>query len=292
MKKIIFNLKYIWLVMMILLSTQISAQTNLKDKNQKQINTDTTIFKSGYVSVNGIKIFYKESGEGTPLLFLHGGLGTSETNFPSQLKEFSKTNRMVTIHTRAHGKSEFGNQKLTYELFVDDVFDFLEKMNMDSVNLVGFSDGGIIGSILAIQHPEKVKNLIIIGTNLKSGSTTFYPETVAWLKSWDILEMAGYMKSVFKEYPEPDRLAEYVENMRNLYLGPLNLKDEDLEKIKCPTLIIAGDQDLIKTEHQVYLFRTIPGSSLMILPKTGHNAHIARHKIVNNLIAEFIQNQK
>lgn len=252
------------------------------------MQTDTVKFESGYVNVNGIRLFYKEAGEGNPILFLHGGFGTSDIHFQQQFEEFSAQNRIITFDTRGHGKSEFDDKKFSYELFADDTYDFLEALDIDSVNIVGFSDGGITGTILAGLHPEKVKTLVIIGTNSVADTTAIYPSSIEWVEEMDIEQMAGQVNSAFLEYPAPEKLTEFVERMQFLWLNEPNLTDSDLNKISCPVLIIAGYKDLIKIEHQVYLHRNIPNSQLLILPNTGHGAHIEREEIVNKLISELI----
>jgi len=288
-KPILKLLSKIVLIMVVCTSFSIIAKAAESDS---QIRTDTIKFKSGYVNVNGIRLFYKEAGEGKPILFLHGGFGTGDDSFQYQFEKFSKKNRIITIDTRGHGKSEFDDKKFTYELFANDTYDFLEALDIDSVHLVGFSDGGITGTILAGQHPEKIKKLVIIGTNSVSDTTALYPSAIEWVEELDIEQMVANLKSAFPEYPAPERLTEFVEKMQVLWLNEPNLTDSDLNKISCPVLIVAGDKDLIKIEHQVYLHRNIPNSSLLILPNTGHGAQAERQDIVNQLISEMIEDEK
>ncbi len=249
--------------------------------------SDSIVFKTGYAKINGVNLFYKEAGKGTPILFLHGGLGTSEEHFANQLELFAQNHRVITIHTRGHGKSEIGDAKLSYQQFSDDVFSFMKAKSIDSTSIIGFSDGGIIGAILAAQHPEKVKKLVMIGANSNTDALT--SETIAWLKGWDLTKMTRYVKSVFKEHPNPEKLEDYVKTMQELFLNEPNLKDDDLKKIGCPTLIMAGDHDMIKTEHQVYLYRSIPNSTLAILPNASHDAHIEQPAIANEMIRVFLE---
>jgi len=247
---------------------------------------DSIVFKSGYAKINDVNLFYKEAGKGAPILFLHGGLGTSEAHFANQLELFAQSHRVITIHTRGHGKSEIGNAKFSYQLFADDVFSFMKAKSIDSASIIGFSDGAIIGAILAAQHPEKVHKLVMIGANLNTDGMS--PETISWIKSWDLTKMTRYVKSVFKEHPNPEKLEDYVKTMQELFLTQPNLKDEDLKKITCPTLIMAGDHDMIKPEHQVYLYRTIPNSTLAILPNATHDVHMEQSAITNEMIRAFL----
>jgi pimeloyl-ACP methyl ester carboxylesterase len=257
-----------------------------------QIQPDTLKFKSGYVDVNGIRLFYKDAGQGDPILFLHGGFGTGDAQFRHQFEAFYPAHRILNLDTRGHGKSEFDDQKFTYELLADDTYDFLEALDLDSVIIVGFSDGGITGMILAGQHPEKVKQLIVVGANSVPDTTAFYPSDIQWVRDMDVAQMATQLQSEFAEYPAPEKLTEFVERMQTLWLEEPNLTDADLNKISCPVLIIAGDNDSIKIEHQVYLHRNIPNSDLLILPNTGHDAHMTRGEIVNKCILEMMKGSK
>ena len=256
--------------------------------SERQDQPGSIDFKSGFVDVNGIRLYYKEAGTGDPILFLHGGLGTSDAHFQHQFAAFAKKHKIITLDTRGHGRSEFDEKKFTFELFADDTYDFLEALEIDSVNIVGFSDGGITGTIMAIQHPKKVKNLVIIGTNTVPDTTAIFAADIEWVKNMDVKQMADQVKSSFPEHPSPERLTDFVEKMQSLWLEEPNLTDSDLRKISCPVLIIAGDDDTIKIEHQVYLQRTIPDSDLLIVPNTGHDAHIVRHEIVNKSISELL----
>lgn len=248
------------------------------------------VFKSGYLQVNGVKLFWKEAGQGRPILFLHGGLGDSEAHFTNQLEVFAQTNRVITFHTRGHGKSEFDDKKLSYQLFTDDTYAVLRQLKLDSIDIVGFSDGAIIGAMLAMQHPGIVKKLVMIGANATADA--LYPETIEWVRGWDEVKMTAYARSVFKEHPQPERLQDYVAQMQKLFLTEPDLKEADLQKISCPTLLMAGDHDMIKTEHQVYLYRSIPKSSLSILSDAGHEVHIERSVIANEMIRSFLEKKE
>jgi len=252
------------------------------------IPADSIVFKSGYVSVNGIRLFYQEAGEGDPILFLHGGFGTSEGQFAAQFEHFFQTHRLITFDTRGHRRSEFDEKAFSYELFAADTYQFLEALGIDRVSIIGFSDGGITGAILAGQHPEMVKHLVVIGANSVADTTAFFPADIAWVQNMNIQEMAEQIGSDWPEYPA-DKRVEFVKGMQKLWLEEPNLSEADLNRISCPVLIVAGDSDSIKMEHQVYLYRHIPGSRLLILPNTGHDAHISRAGIVNPLIQELME---
>lgn len=251
--------------------------------------SDHISFKSGYVQVNGVRLFYKEAGTGMPMLFLHGGFGTSDLHFQHQFEAFANQYRIITLDTRGHGKSTFNHQKFSYERFAEDTYAVLEALGVDSALVIGFSDGGITGLVLAEQHPEKVKKLILIGSNTVPDTTALYPSDIEWVKNMDITQTVTELQATFPDYPAPQKLPSFVKKMQTLWLNEPNLTDTNLQQISCPVLLIAGENDMIKIEHQVYLHRTIPNSHLLILPHTGHDAHITRKDIVNQFILELIE---
>lgn len=91
--------------------------------------------------------------------------------FASQIPALSKHYKVIAVDTRGHGKSTADTTKLTYELYADDTYKLLNELKLDSVNVLGWSDGGNTGLILAMQHPEKVKKLAIMGANLYNDNT-------------------------------------------------------------------------------------------------------------------------
>ena len=254
--------------------------------SQHFIQNNNISFKSGYLQVNGIRLFYKETGAGPPLLFLHGGFGTSDLHFEHQFRAFASQYRIISLDTRGHGKSTFDKKPFSYELFAEDTYVVLEALGVDSAIVMGFSDGGITGLILASQHPEKVRHLIVVGSNTVPDTTAVYAADIEWVQNMDVLQMATELQTTFPNYPKPQKLTTFVKKMQTLWLNEPHLSDTDLQQITCPVLVVAGDNDIIKIEHQVYIHRNIPNSDLLILPNTGHDAHILRKDIVNQLILE------
>ena len=258
---------------------------------QQTFVSDTIALKTAYITINNVKLYYAEAGVGTPVLFLHGSLGTGEKHFAKQFDEFAKTHHVIALDMRGHGRSELPDGPFAIDLFTDDVFKFLQALKVDSVNLVGFSLGGVVGLHLAIQHPEKVKKLMTIGAF--STCEALSPKSLEWIKNWDIDKMADNMRKQFTGNPAPEKLNIYMQNLQDMFVvgKKWGIKDEDLRGISCPTLLILGENDFFSgVEHQVHIYRTIPKSDLFILPRTGHNAQISQPEIVNKFLAEFMRN--
>jgi pimeloyl-ACP methyl ester carboxylesterase len=253
-----------------------------------QTTKDSVVFKTGYITANDVKLFYKEAGEGKSVLFLHGTLATNERHFSKQLTEFAKKNRVIALHLRAHGKSSFPEGAFKLDYFTEDVYQFLENMKLDSVIVVGFSFGGVIGLDLAAKHPEKVSKLVTIGAF--SNNEALREEALKDISTWGD-DMMKFIKANFGEGYDSDKIPVYLQKLKDAFLVEKEPKitEESLKSIKCPTLLVFGDSDFFsKIEHQIYLHKMIAKSNLCILPKTPHMAHVMRADIFNKLLWEFI----
>lgn len=259
------------LFFLVLLSSLVSAQSNIKEiKNEYSRLLEKSSYgnnpKAGkYYEVNGIKMYCETYGQGQPLLLIHGN-GGSIVDFSKQIPFFSKTYKVIVADSRAHGKSIDKQDALTYEMMSDDYAELLQKMNIDSAFVIGWSDGGINGLLLTIRHPEKVKKLIITGANLRPDSTAVEP---------DVFKRVSANYSKFKEQfaQKKDKTAlDYtVLKYKRLLSEQPNIDPKTLHNIKVPVLVIGGDNDVIKPEHTLEIFRNIPNANLWILPNSGHS---------------------
>src|SRR5882724_9053121 len=135
-----------------------------------------------YLSTRGIKLYYEMYGQGEPLLMLHIN-GGSINIFSNQIPYFSKNYKVIAVDSRAQGKSTDGKDSLTFEMMADDFNALLDSLHLDSCYVLGWSDGGISGLLLALRHPEKVKKLVVSGPNLWPDTTGLQPFIFHWLES-------------------------------------------------------------------------------------------------------------
>jgi pimeloyl-ACP methyl ester carboxylesterase len=233
-----------------------------------------------YYDIRGFKMYAEVYGEGQPLLIIHGN-GGSINNFIYQIPYFSKNYKVIIADSRAQGNSVDKGDSLTYEMMADDYAALLDAMKIDSADVIGWSDGGINGLLLAIRHPEKVKKLAVTGANL-------VPDTTAVPKSiWDMV-MPTY-KMLQNKKPLNDEEKGAYKLFRLLVEQP-HIPLTDLHKIKCPTLVIGGDHDVIKEEHTMLIYKNIPRSYLWILPASGHSTPIVYKDDFNTVIDRFFNN--
>lgn len=223
-----------------------------------------------------IKLYYQEKGKGFPLVLLHGN-NSSSNYFKKQIEYFSKKYRVIAIDTRGHGKSPRGEKPFTMNQFVEDLNNLLEDLKIDKMILLGFSDGANIAMKYALKYQEKLKSLILVGGNIQKNG----------LKLNFILPVEiGYIVSKFF----PKRVKKSRE-MLGLMIHDPNIKPNELNKIKVPTLVMAGTKDIVKESHTKLITNNIPDSKLVII-EGNHFILSRKSEIVNRKIEEFIDGGK
>ncbi len=227
--------------------------------------------KAGHTAkIRGINMYYETYGEGQPLLIIHGNSG-SIGDFEYQIPYFSKKYKVIVADSRDHGRTLdtlHMNDSLSYEMMSDDYAALLDDLHIDSSYVLGWSDGGINGLLLAIRHPGKVKKLAITGANLWPDSTAVEPFIL------NLFNMQYKMMKAQKETVETKVMKRHY----NLMLTQPHLTKEDLSKIKCPTLVIGGDHDVIRPEHTLLIARSIAKSNLWIAPNAGHGVLVFENR--------------
>jgi pimeloyl-ACP methyl ester carboxylesterase len=230
-----------------------------------------------YTTVNGIKIYYEEYGKGEPLLLLHGN-SVSINSFRLQIPELSKYFHVYAIDTRGHGRSGDDGTRYTYDLFAADMNALLDQLHLDSVNIIGWSDGGNTGLMMAMQYPKKVKKLVTMG------AVVFIDNTVVG-------------KNVFKTlHQEQQELANdssaYAKGrLRRIELLLTEPKHsfEELKAIHCPVLVMAGGKDIVKEEHTKGIAANISRATLLIVPKATHELPWEDAAFFNKTVINFLK---
>ena len=231
-----------------------------------------------YASIRGFKMYYEVYGAGKPLLFLHGNGGSIE-NFKNQIPYFAGNYKVILADSRAQGKSIDTGDSLSYEMMADDFDALLDQLHVDSCYVIGWSDGGIDGLLLAMRHPEKVKKLAITGANLWPDTSALEPVLFDWIVSKS--------DSLAKVPPKPDVKAQ--KKLLDLMIFNPHISTADLKNVKCPTLVIGGDNDVILPKHTMVIANAIPKSYLWILPNSGHSTLNVYKNIFNEVVGDFFQ---
>ncbi|RRB06436.1 alpha/beta fold hydrolase [Larkinella rosea] len=231
-----------------------------------------------YADIRGFKMYYEVYGTGKPLLFIHCN-GGSISSFKNQIPYFAKNYKLILVDSRAQGKSIDPSDSLSYEMMTDDINALLNKLRVDSCYVIGWSDGGINGLLLAMRHPEKVKKLAITGANLWPDTTALEPTIFQWIVASN--------DSLGRLTQSPDVKAQ--KKLFNLMVFNPHISTEDLKKVQCPTLVIGGDNDVILPKHTQLIAEALPQSKLWILPNSGHSTLIRYKDQFNQVVGEFFK---
>ena len=244
---------------------------------------DTTIYgrnpAAGHTfETRGFKMYYEIYGQGEPLLIIHGN-GGSINNFLYQIPEFSKHYKVILADSRAQGKSIDKGDSLSYEMMTDDLNALLDNLHLDSCYVIGWSDGGINGLLLAIRHPEKVKKLAITGANLWPDTTAVDP----FVRNWAL----NYNKELAAQ-KQTDTVKNSLKLAHLLSYEP-HITLEQLHTIKCPTLVMGGDHDVILPQHTMLIAENIPNAYLWIIPNSGHSTPVYKKEQFNQVVTDFFK---
>ena len=240
----------------------------------------------GWITHDGARIWFAAYGAGPPVILLHGGDASSDIWGGQVPALIAAGRRVILIDTRGHGRSTLGGRPLRYELMATDVVAVMDALGVKQAAVVGWSDGGIIGLVLAMKKPERLTRLFAFAANMDRGGLNpigpFAP-------------ILGKVHRLLKEEyatdsETPDRYAELARRVLQMQLTQPDYTPADLAAIHGPDIEIAdGDhEEFLLHRHTRYLARTIPGAKLLILPGVGHFAPLQAPDEFNRAVLDFL----
>ena len=255
---------------------------------------------SGYVPVNGIKVYYEVYGTGRPIVLLHGAFYTIALNWGQLIPELSKTRKVIAIELQGHGHSPYSDRKMDFPTLASDVEGVMNHLKVDSADVVGYSMGGSVAYQLAIQSPKRVTKLVIISSTYKS--TGWMPQVTTAFKSFkpEFFENTPMHAAYNAVAPDKTKWTKFLEHMIAFAGVPFDMGDNNVAKIPAPVLIIAGDNDgldkieLIKTYQLlggaiIGDFGALPKSQLAIVPAQGHVSLMMQTQTILGYLNAFLK---
>ena len=216
-----------------------------------------------YIDINNVKLYYDVVGTGSPLILIHGN-GESHEIFDEAVKLLSEHFTCYLLDSRGHGQSQKVSE-YHYADMAEDVYQFIQALSLQNITFYGFSDGGIIGLLLASRYPDLFGRMIISGANTSPAAISGWVEEA--FQNWrQIMKKSALFKLMMTE---PD------------------ITREQLAAIQIPTLVLAGSEDVIDEADTRFIAESIPGAALRILPGEDHDSYIVGSTKVAELILEF-----
>jgi pimeloyl-ACP methyl ester carboxylesterase len=248
--------------------------------------------KAGYAPVNGLKIYYEihgaADGKKTPLVLLHGGGDTIQTSFGQVLPALARDRQIIAFEQQGFGHTaDIADCPFSFEQSADDTAALLDYLHVAQADLFGFSNGGTIAFEVAIRHPQLVRKLIVASAFFKRDGG--YPEFWAGFAGAKLEQMPKELQNAYLAVaPYPEKLQSFfdkcVERMRNFK----DIPDDVIRGISAPTLVIVGDDDVMRPEHAVEEFRLLPHARLAVLPGTDHMKVMTRAEWIGPMVNEFL----
>ena len=244
------------------------------------IHTD----RGGDAHVNGITIHYAMYGQGSPVIFLHGGLANTDY-WGDQVPAVAAHHTVILMDSRGHGRSTRDARPYGYDLMADDVTALMDSLKIAKADIVGWSDGAILGIDLAMRHKERVGKVFAFAANtVTSGVKDGVEKNPTF---------AAYIDRAGREYAAhsatPKDYDSFVDQISKMWAEQPNWSDAQLKAIDTPILVVDGDHDeAIKREHTEYIAAMIPHTGLLILPNTSHFAFLQDPRQFNFAILHFL----
>lgn len=254
---------------LILLTTFAStAQTIPRWKTLPDIPPMPRADSSGLAAVNGVLLYFAifNKAAGNPVFLLHGGFSSSD-DWAFEVPRLATSHTVIVTDTRGHGRSTMDEKPFSYELFAADLNALMEALHVQKASIVGWSDGGITGLVMAMLYPEKVDKLFTYGSNYNKSGEKNEPH--------DSAMSAKFMNRAKENYrrlsPTPGGFQEYRARIIQLYNTQPDLDTLALQRIHLPVVIGCGEYEQFYTRaHFEALARLIPGAKLVVLPEVSH----------------------
>lgn len=257
--------------------------------------------KGARVEVNGMQIYYEVSGQGEPLIALHGAYMNIET-MGAIIPKLAETHKVYALEFQGHGRTTDIDRPITCPNLADDVAAFMDAVGLKKADVFGYSMGAAAGLQLAIRHPDKVNKLV--AASVSYDAEGWQPEFKAFIPQMtvEMFTSMPFAEDYRKLAANPDGFPALVKKMIALELEPVAW-EADVKALKTPVLIITGDADVVTLEHAVAMFRLLggggmgdmgkplPASRFAVLPATSHTAMIGQTDLLLGFIEPFLKGE-
>lgn len=252
------------------------------------------------IEVNGIETYYEVSGEGEPIVVLHGAHMNIDT-MGGIIPKLAESRQVYALEFQGHGRSTDIDRPITYENLADDVAAFMDEVGLEKADIFGYSMGAAAALQLGIRHPDKVDQLVLASVSYDEAG--WHPDYKAFIP-----QMSPAMFEPFRQQwealaPDPKDFDAFIEKMIALEHEPMHW-EADVKALEAPALIITGDADVTTLEHSVAMFKLLGGGAmgdmgkplsdarLAILPATSHTAIITQVDVLMSFVEPFLKGER
>lgn len=257
-------------------------------------------FSKGYVSVNGLEMYYEIHGEGQPLVLVHGAFSAIGTSFGKLIPGLSRTRKVVAFELQGHGHTADIERPLSLEFMADDVAAAIQALDLEPADLLGYSMGANVVLNSAIRHPGVLRKLVFVSSTYRmDGIQPGLMENLGSMKP-EMMHGSPFHDEYMRIAPHPEDFNKLFAKKTEMDRQTKDIPAEDIQAIKAPVLIIIGDSDLVRPEHAVEMFRLLgggvfgdtpaglPNSQLAVLPGTSHVGVADRPELLVPMINSFL----
>ncbi len=231
--------------------------------------------RSGYAPVNGLRLYYEIHGTGAPLVLLHGGGSTLDSSFGQIIQTLAKTRQVIAFDQQGHGRTADVDRPFSFEQSADDAVALLRHLGIERADFFGYSNGGNIALQLGVRHPGRVRRLIVASAMFRRDGCA--PEFWESFKTASLKDMPAELRDGYvRVAPHPEALPVFFAKGVRRMVEFKDLRPEEIRSIRAPTLVLVGDEDIVRPEHAVEMFRLLPKAELAVLPATNHMQMVGR----------------
>ena len=261
--------------------------------------TDTTqgAISEAYAEANGLRIYYRETGEGPPLVLVHGGLATGEVMWNARtVAELARRHRVLIPDSRGHGRTDNPGGRMRYDQMADDVAAFSAALGLQRPTIVGYSDGAQVALEIGIRHPDLATALVIGGVvtrpvegYLQALRDMGFPASGEADLARVEPAMGGFYQTLRTSHQHArtdDDFRAYLREISALWYSVPDYTDEQLSGIRAPSLVIVGDRDGVSVDESIRLYRLLPRGELAVVPNADHGA--GEKKVFWDAVMDFL----
>jgi pimeloyl-ACP methyl ester carboxylesterase len=248
--------------------------------------TTTATSERGYIDLDGVHTYHEITGTAEPLVLLHGGMCTIDT-FGELAAELATDYRVHRPERRGHGRTADVPGPITYETMAADTVAYIEALGIAPAHLVGWSDGAVVGLLVALTRPDLVRTLVFIGNPLTVDGLP--PEMRPLPDRIPIESLPPFLREMYAAVsPDgPDHFGVVFDKLSPAWTAFPLVDMSELEHLRVPTLVVCGDRDMITVEHADAIRRAILDARLAVLPG-DHSVPMSRPAPVAKLVIDFL----